>query len=142
VNKAGITDDGTPGPPASTGQAGNVVDEPKKADGDDRFIPIEKEAEFPGGLVAWARFLHRTLRYPDQAIDKGIQGTVLVQFVVDVNGNISDVTAVSGPEDGGLREEAMRVIRSSGKWVPALQNGRSVRAYRRQPVVFQQVDGN
>ena len=60
----------------------------------------------------------------------------MVQFVVDVDGTVSDVKAISGPETGGLREEAVRVIKKSGKWVPALQNGRSVKAYRRQPVTF------
>ncbi len=64
------------------------------------------------------------------------QGTVMVQFVVDVDGTVSDVKAISGPEKGGLREEAVRVIKKSGKWTPALQNGRYVKAYRKQPVTF------
>ena len=142
VNRPGDADDGIVGPPAATGLAGDVVVSPKKAEGEDRFIPIEKEAEFPGGVEAWARFLNKNLRFPDEALNAGIQGSVMVQFVVDVNGNVSDVEVVSGPEVGGLREEAVRVIKKSGKWVPALQNGRYVRAYRRQPVVFRQVDGN
>jgi protein TonB len=141
VNKDGIADVGTPGPPATDGVVSSVVTGPKKSE-DESFIPIEKEAEFPGGAQAWFRFLSGTLRYPDQAIDKGIQGTVTVQFIVDVDGRVSDVTVVSGPEEGGLREEAVRVIKSSGKWVPALQNGRWVRARRVQPVIFQQVDRN
>jgi protein TonB len=61
----------------------------------------------------------------------------MVQFIVDKEGNVSDVQAISGPEQGGLREEAIRVIKKSGKWTPALQNGRYVKAYRRQPVTFQ-----
>ncbi|HEV3415069.1 MAG TPA: energy transducer TonB [Puia sp.] len=141
VNKAGVADGEIVGPP-SNGLVAGVVDQPKKSDGDDRFIPIEKEAEFPGGKDAWARFLNKTLRYPDEALNIGIDGMVIVQFVVDVDGSISDVQVVSGPEKGGLREEAMRVIKKSGKWVPALQNGRSVKAYRRQPVVFKQVTEN
>jgi protein TonB len=140
-NKPGDSDGEIVGPP-SNGLVAGVVDQPKKSDGDDRFIPIEKEAEFPGGKDAWARFLNKTLRYPDEALNIGIDGMVIVQFVVDVDGSISDVQVVSGPEKGGLREEAVRVIKKSGKWVPALQNGRSVKAYRRQPVVFKQVTEN
>jgi protein TonB len=74
---------------------------------------------------------------PDDALNNGIQGMVIVQFVVDIDGTVSDVQAVSGPDGGGLKEEAVRVIRKSGKWVPAIQNGRSVKAYRKQPVIFQ-----
>jgi protein TonB len=142
ANKAGDETGDVVGPPLASGTAAGVVEPPKQADGDVRFIPIEKEAEFPGGAEGWARFLNRTLRYPDQARNEGIQGTVMVQFVVDANGMVSDVEALSGPEEGGLREEAVRVIKKSGKWVPALQNGRYVRAYRRQPVIFRVVDGN
>jgi protein TonB len=65
-----------------------------------------------------------------------VQGTVMVQFIVDREGNVSDVEVVSGPETGGLREEAIRVIQKSGKWTPAIQNGRKVKSYKRQPVVF------
>jgi protein TonB len=57
--------------------------------------------------------------------------------VVDRDGSISGVEAVSGPESGGLREEAVRVIRKSGKWLPGNQNGRPVKSYKRQPVTFQ-----
>jgi protein TonB len=138
----GATDIDIAGPPVGEGIPSGVLTGPKKSDGDDRFIPVEKEAEFPGGLEAWARFLNKTLRYPDQAMSIDIQGTVTVQFVVDVDGSVSNVRVVSGPEEGGLREEAVRVIKKSGKWVPALQNGRSVKAYRLQPVVFKVVDGN
>jgi protein TonB len=140
MNKVGDGDVDVVGPP-SNGVMSGVVEAPKE-EGDDRFIPIEKEAEFPGGPLAWARFLNKTLHYPDEAINIGIQGTVMVQFVVDVDGNVSDVKAVSGPDEGGLKEEAMRVIKKSGKWVPALQNGRSVKAYRRQPVIFRQLNEN
>jgi len=44
--------------------------------------------------------------------------------------------AISGPEQGGLREEAIRVIKKSGQWTPAVQNGRYVKSYKRQPVIF------
>jgi protein TonB len=141
-NKAGIETGDVVGPPAGSGTAVEVVEAPKKTEGDLPFETVEIEASFPGGVQAWARFLNKNFRYPDEAMSQGLGGTVVVQFVVDVDGNVSNVEVVSGPEDGGLREEAVRVIKKSGKWVPALQNGRSVKAYRRQPVVFRQVNGN
>ena len=63
-----------------------------------------------------------------------IQGTVVVQFIVDKEGNVSDVEAISGPNE--LREEAVRVIKKSGKWTPAIQNGRQVKSYKKQPIKF------
>jgi protein TonB len=140
VNKDGIADGDIVGPPASSGVVGNVVTAPKKADDDAPFYTVEIDASFPGGMPAWARFLNKNLHVPDEAVSNGVSGTVVVQFIVDLDGNVSDVKAISGPEEGGLRQEAERVIRKSGKWVPAIQNGRHVKAYRRQPVIFQIVE--
>ena len=142
VNKAGDEDRDIAGPPASSGMAAGVVEAPKKQDPDEIMLIVEIDASFPGGMPAWARFLYKNLRYPDEAMNAGINGTVVVQFVVDLDGNVSDVKAISGPETGGLREEAERVIRKSGKWVPAIQDGRHVKAYRRQPVTFKSVSDN
>jgi periplasmic protein TonB len=100
------------------------------------FTKVEIEAAYPGGLPAWQKFLIKNLHYPDDAINNKIQGTVIVQFIVDTEGNISSVAAVSGPLKGGLREEAVRIIKISGKWVPAVQNGHQVKSYKKQPLVF------
>ena len=138
ANVKGAADENIDAPP-STGTAAGVVEAPKKKDDDEdgRFMPVEIEASFPGGSSAWLRFLNKNLRYSSDAQDRGIQGTVLVQFVVDKDGNVSDVQAISGPEEGGLKEEAVRVIRKSGKWTPGVQNGRYVKSYKRQPIIFQ-----
>jgi protein TonB len=117
-----------------------VVVAPKQQDDDNGgrpFTKVEIDASFPGGPAAWQHFLGRNLRAPDDAVSNGISGKVVVQFIVDKDGNVSDVVAISGPEQGGLREEAVRVIKKSGKWTPAVQNGRYVKAYRNQPVIFQ-----
>jgi protein TonB len=58
--------------------------------------------------------------------------TVVVRFIVDKEGNVSDVEAISGPAP--LQKEAVRVIRLSGKWEPAIQNGRKVKSYKKQPI--------
>jgi protein TonB len=131
----GTSEDDVVGPP-SNGTVGAVVEAPKRTESEDIFFTVEIEASYPGGMAAWVRFLNKNFHYPDEEATQGIGGTVLVQFVVDLDGNVSDVKIISGPEDNGLREEALRVIRKSGKWVPAVQNGRHVKSYRRQPVIF------
>jgi protein TonB len=136
TNVAGNGDVDVVGPP-SNGTIAGVVEAPKKEEDDGPVLIVEIDASFPGGIAAWARFMNKNLRYPEEAMSQGIGGTVVVQFVVDLDGNVSDVKAISGPETGGMREEAERVIRKSGKWVPAVQNGRHVKAYRKQPVTFQ-----
>jgi len=136
VNQDGVKDDGVTAPaPVSDGKG--IVEAPKKDDDGAIFVPVESEAQFPGGIAAWIRFLQKTMRYPDEAVNIEREGKVLVQFVVDKEGNVSEVQAVSGPTDGGLREEAVRVIKKSGKWMPGNQNGRPVKSYKQQPVVFQ-----
>ena len=114
-----------------------VIEGPKKKDEEDwekTLLSVEIESEYPGGLESWRRFLGKNLKYPEDAVEKEIEGTVLVQFIVDKEGNVSDVAAVSGPNE--LRAEAERVIRKSGKWTPATQNTRKVKSYKRQPIVF------
>ena len=95
---------------------------------------VEIEAEYPGGAAAWQRFLNRNLRYPEEAIENEISGTVVVQFVVDKDGIVSNVEAVSGPEE--LCAEAVRVIKKSGRWTPAVQGGRQVRSLKKQPFII------
>lgn len=140
-NKDGAKDAGLDvAPPSEVGKG--IVSAPKKDDDDDGiFRTVEIDASYPGGMPAWARFLHKNLSYPEDAIEKGVQGPVMIQFIVDKEGNVSDIEVVSGPTDGGLREEAIRVIRKSGKWTPAIQNGRVVKSYKRQPVIFSMPEG-
>src|SRR6202048_4994398 len=135
VNQEGIKDEGITAPPVDAGKG--VVEAPKKdeEDYDKTFTKVEIESEYPGGPAAWLRYLNKNFRYPDEAVNNEIQGTVVVQFIVDKEGNVSDVSAISGPTDGGLRDEAVRVIKKSGKWTPAVQNGRQVKSYKKQPIV-------
>jgi protein TonB len=132
MTQEGEKDLGIVTPPADEGKGIIEVPKPKEKEAD-IFIPIQKESEYPGGIPAWQRYLTRNLRIPQVAIDNGISGTVVVQFVVDKDGNVSNVVALSGPEE--LRDEAVRVIKKSGKWTPALQNGSHVASYKKQPIV-------
>jgi periplasmic protein TonB len=120
-----------PPQPSTTG----VIETPQRREQQDEgFIPIEIESEYPGGREAWLRFLIKNLRYPQSAQEIGIEGTVIVEFVVDAKGNVSQVAAVSGPNE--LRDEAVRVILKSGNWTPAIQNHRHVKSQKKQPILF------
>jgi len=122
--------------PVGDGVVKGIIEMPTKEaeESNDPWVKVEIESEYPGGLNAWQRFLNKNLHYPQQAIDQEIQGFVMVQFIVDREGNVSEVQAVSGPDE--LRAEAVRVIKKSGKWTPAIQNGRPVKSYKRQPIGF------
>jgi protein TonB len=133
ANQKGITDDNVIAPPADDGNKG-IIELPKKKDVDSIFISVQIESSYPGGRPKWERFLNGNLQYPQQAQDNEIEGTVVVQFVVDIDGTVSRVEVLSGPEE--LKEAALRVIKKSGKWIPAVQNGTHVKSYKRQPIVF------
>lgn len=131
----GEKDLGIIAPPADD-NGRDIVVAPKaiEEDKDKIWTSVQIESSYPGGRPAWERFLKRNLHYPQQAQDNEIQGTVIVQFVVDKEGNVSNVIALSGPED--LKAEAVRVIKKSGKWTPAIQNGNQVPSYKKQPIGF------
>lgn len=93
-------------------------------------------AEFPGGHAAWFNYLNKNLRYPkDTSIVKNTT-TVVVEFVIDEEGNVTEVKAVGGIEL--LSTEAVRVIKKSTKWIPGkLQStGRYIKSPKKQPFVF------
>jgi periplasmic protein TonB len=99
------------------------------------YFNPEIQAEFLGGIQPWKRFLQKNLRYPPKAVDDNIQGTVIVQFIVDKNGEVHDVSAISGPEE--LRAEAVRFIKSSSKyWIYGINNGKKVNSWRQMPIDF------
>ncbi len=101
------------------------------------FIPIQIEAQFPGGADAWLNFLKHNLRSEAPVENGAPEGTykVIVSFTVDENGNISDVKAENDP-GYGTSDEAVRVIKQSNKWIPAEQNGRKVIYRQKQAVTF------
>ncbi len=118
-------------------KASNVVAAPKEDDEGKIFNKVEVEASFPGGEGAWRRYLQNNLD-ANTPIDNGApEGTyqVIIRFIVSRDGTISDVQ----PETKfgyGMEGEAVKIIKKGPKWTPALQNGRNVNAYRRQPITF------
>jgi protein TonB len=100
------------------------------------FTSVEQLPEFPGGIDKFYKYLGKVLRYPAVAQENGVQGRVNVTFVVERDGSLTDVKAAGRTLGSGLEEEAIRVLKSSPKWNPGKQNGRSVRVQYTVPVVF------
>ncbi len=133
ITQAGIDEPYITAPPIE--DKGGVIAAPKRPDDDNKiYINVSIESTYPGGLNAWKRFLNKTFTYPSDAQEKDIQGTVVVKFVVDKTGTVSNIQAIAGPDE--LRNEAIRVISKSGKWKPAIQNGYEVNSYKTQSIVF------
>jgi periplasmic protein TonB len=105
------------------------------------FQKVEFEATFPGGDAGWRKYLERSLNAAVPVENGAPAGTytVVVQFVVDRAGEISDVRALTR-HGYGMEAEVMRVIQKGPKWSPAMQNGRPVKAYRKQPVTFSVIE--
>lgn len=120
-----------------TEERSSVIEAPKSDDETTIFVRVENEAEFPGGRQAWFRYLQQHLN-PNTPFENGAPtGTyqVIVKFVVSKDGAISDVTGET-KFGYGMEAEAIKIISRGPKWKPALQNGRNVNAYRRQPITF------
>lgn len=136
VSQEGIKDAGVAVPVVDEGKA--VVAAPKdETDYDQTFTKVEVEASFKGGEAAWRKYLERNLN-ASAPVDNGASPgsyTVVVQFIVDKEGRISDVKALTN-HGSGMEDEAVRVIKRGPAWEPAIQNGRQVKAYRRQPITF------
>jgi len=114
-----------------------IVEAPKADEEDKVFTKVENEAQFPGGQQAWVRYLQKNLN-ANAPVDNGAPGgtyQVIVKFIVSKDGSISDVQAES-KHGYGMEDEAVKIIKRGPKWTPALQNGRNVNAYRRQPITF------
>jgi len=99
------------------------------------YAVVEQMPEFPGGEAALQRYLHNSVKYPNIAMENGIQGKVYVGFVVERNGSISNVRIARGV-DASLDKEAMRVVRLMPKWIPGKQNGEPVRVSFTAPINF------
>ena len=91
--------------------------------------------EFPGGTAALMKYLGTNIKYPTIAQENGTQGRVIIQFVVERDGSITDVRVARGV-DPYLDKEAVRVVKSMPKWIPGKQNGKAVRVKFTVPVMF------
>ncbi len=99
------------------------------------FQVVEQMPEFPGGMEALMKYLSKNIKYPNIALDNGIQGRVLVSFTVNKDGSIVDPEIMKSV-DPSLDKEAIRVISSMPKWNPGKQRGKPVRVKYTVPVAF------
>ena len=113
-----------PPPPAPKPEVSNKV-----------FDVVEEMPSFPGGQAALMSFLSSNIKYPVVAQENGVQGRVIVGFVVERDGSITDVKVMRSV-DPSLDREAQRVVRAMPRWKPGKQNGSAVRVKYTVPVVF------
>lgn len=99
------------------------------------FMVVEEMPEFPGGMAECLKFLGKNIKYPTIAQENGVQGRVIVQFVVNSDGSIVDPVVVRSV-DPYLDKEALRVIKTMPKWKPGKQRGKAVRVKYTVPVTF------
>ena len=108
-----------------------------KEEQDKEFITVQVKAQFPGGLAGWKEYLEKNLIVDTPVKHKSPRGkyTVVITFLVDKEGNVSEVRAENDP-GYGTAEEAIRVLRKSPKWIPATQNGKNVIYRQKQTITF------
>ncbi|TWI99906.1 protein TonB [Mucilaginibacter frigoritolerans] len=116
--------------PAGTSDQKVTEEDPNKI-----FTSVEQAPAFPGGLEAFYKYLGKNIRYPAVARENNTQGRVIVNFVCERDGSLTDIKVVRGIGDG-CDEEAIRVIKASPKWSPGIQNGRPVRCSYTVPIAF------
>ena len=102
---------------------------------DEVFVVVEEQPQFPGGTQAMMKFLGENIIYPEEAHKNGIQGRVIVNFVVNKDGSLSDTKIVRG-QDPLLDAEAIRVISAMPNWKPGMQKGEPVNVRFTLPIVF------
>ena len=107
-------------------------------DGDDKvYDVVEQQPEFPGGTSGLAKWLGDNIKYPAEAAKQGIEGRVIVQFVVGIDGTVSNVKLMR-PVNPLLDQEALRVVTAMPKWTPGKQDGKPVAVKYTIPVTFRQ----
>ena len=111
-----------------------VMAQEKKVD-NNVYNTSEVMPKYPGVIQAMMRFIGENVRYPQEAIDNGIQGRVLVSFVVEKDGSVSDVKVLKGI-GSGCDEEAIRVVEAMPKWEPGKDKGKTVRVKYDLPISF------
>jgi len=102
---------------------------------DSVYYGVEQMPQYPGGDVELTKFIHDNLHYPQAAASAGNEGRVTIRFIVNRNGDVTDVTVIRG-FDASCDKEAIRVVKMMPKWIPGRQNGHDVRVYYTLPVVY------
>ncbi len=106
----------------------------KNARGEEWSV-VEEQPEYPGGMGEFYRMISQNLQYPKEARKMGLEGKVMVQFVVAEDGSLTEFAVVRGL-GGGCDEEALRVVKLSEKWLPGRQRGKPVKVRMIIPISF------
>lgn len=121
-----------PPPPVIVQPTQTVVEEPE----DQIFEIVENPAVPPtGDIPSLLKWIASHIEYPQSALDNGVQGKVVLRFVVEKDGSIGDIL-VARKVDPALDKEAVRVLKSMPKWTPGKQRGKPVRSYFTLPISF------
>ena len=96
---------------------------------------VEQMPSFPGGYQKLYEFIKKNLRYPKECADSGIQGRVIIAFIVERNGKLSNIRVVKSVNPA-LDKEALRIVNLMPNWIPGKQNGRTVRVKFLIPITF------
>lgn len=124
-----------PPPPVTTTGDDATTPQPTTNGNNAIYTVVENMPEYPGGDEARIKFITGNIKYPQEAKEKGIMGTVFVSFVVEKDGRVTEVKVLRGI-GGGCDEEALRVVKMMPKWKPGTQSGKAVRVQFNLPVKF------
>ena len=138
-----------PPPPPKQEQSGDqaiekqeALKEPVSEEGKKQiYTVVEVMPEFPGGTKALHKYMADNIKYPEEALKKGISGTVYVSFIIFDNGEVDKVSILRGV-GYGLDEEALRVVKTMPKWKPGTQDGKAVNVAFNLPINFKLSDSN
>jgi TonB family protein len=114
---------------AISGETVNLSEVNVKADGSGKvydFVSLQSQPTFPGGMDKFYQYVLNTIQYPEEAKDKKITGKVFLSFVIETDGELSDIK-IDRTLGYGTDEEALRVLKASPKWIPGIQDGQKVR---------------
>lgn len=112
-----------------------IVVEEKKPEPEKVFTAVEQMPQFPGGEGELMKYISTHIKYPAMAMENGVQGRVVVQFVVTKDGSVGEVKVIRG-KDPDLDKEAIRVVRSLPKFIPGKMNGQAVNVWYTLPINF------
>ncbi len=108
----------------------------KSQTNDTVYYYVDKRAQFPGGEDELGKFIAKNLKYPQHARKEKIEGRVIVQFIIEPDGQVSHTKVLNKGVHEDLQKEAERIVSMFPPWTPAMHNDSSVRVYVTLPITF------
>lgn len=105
------------------------------SDDDEIFLRVDRKAQFPGGVHNLMLYIRENMEYPEEAKEDGVQGRVLIKFIVRKDGSIDNIN-VTRSLDPLLDKEAIRLVENMPNWIPAQNQGRIVNSFFTIPILF------